>query len=338
MTDDSPTTAELRAHWPASARAELPRLIELMRAGVQTPEPNTSFTRRGEHPTLFDGSYDYHSCVLAHWALLVHARTSGDAELESWLMERLDEEVLAGERALLEERTRPPFTFPYEHAWLGMLLSELERREPRRTPQLRSFRAYVERTLLDALEEREFPEMPPEEEGGERRFVGHYRSWLFAYLLTQLAGPTDPERGARLTALYEAKIAPQRERIAAHESALDYDFLHLPALLALIDRTRGGSGDSALPDSTLPYSARPLPELPESVSLRNVHIVGRHLSRVWASGLLAHQGSEEARTDLAALLDALLERGELWSDDFTVVSHWVPQYVYFALWMASGHP
>ena len=128
---------------------------------------------------------------------------------------------------------------------------------------------------------------------------------------------------------------PLRARIAAHRSGHEYDFLHLPSLLAMIERTRPEGAEAPEPG---PYSARPLPELPESVDLRNVHVVGHQLSRVWASGLLAHHGDAQARADLNGLVDAVLARGDLWSDDFTVVSHWVPQYIYIALWMAAGAP
>ena len=35
---------------------------------------------------------------------------------------------------------------------------------------------------------------------------------------------------------------------------------------------------------------------------------------------------------------ALLERRDLWAEDFRSVTHWIPQYLWFALWLADGRP
>ena len=49
--------------------------------------------------SLFDGSYDWHSCIFAHWALLAQARRDGDSERAERILGRLPAEALAEEQA-----------------------------------------------------------------------------------------------------------------------------------------------------------------------------------------------------------------------------------------------
>ena len=322
-------------------KAVLPRLKELMRAGIETVEPNHSYLRRLDVESVFNGSFDLHSCILAHWALLVMARTEGDLELEAWLLERLNPEVLARERAHLAALDEEPWTFPYEHAWLAMLLSELSRRAEGEPPRpfdaelVRGFRLQIEERLLEALETRSFPENVPPPERGGTGFNGFYKSWQFAFLLLQWCEPVVPDAAERLEALRRDKLEPQREALAALTRGSEFDFLHVPALLPLIDRTAPpGAG---VPDRS-PYTAEPLQPLPEEVSLGTVHVVGVHLSRVWPSAVDAGAGDAAARGTFNTQMKRVLARGDLWSDDFTVVSHWVPQYLWIGIWLASGRP
>ena len=84
----SPSAGETKPD-PAMIRL---RLIELMRSGVDRRAPNFSAYPWGEEverESVFGGSWDWHSCVIAHWCLLVTARTESDVELEGWLAERL---------------------------------------------------------------------------------------------------------------------------------------------------------------------------------------------------------------------------------------------------------
>ena len=76
--ETTPDTRELRGE-----------LLRLMRAGIDVKEPNHGLFKDEEAGSLFDGSYDWHSCVIAHWCLLIAARTEADKELETWLMKRL---------------------------------------------------------------------------------------------------------------------------------------------------------------------------------------------------------------------------------------------------------
>jgi len=72
---------------------------------------------------LFGGSYDWHSCVHAHWALAGMARAHNDADLEDFLLQRLTPHSLA--RVADELSAAPEFELPYGQAWLLLLLCEL---------------------------------------------------------------------------------------------------------------------------------------------------------------------------------------------------------------------
>ena len=72
---------------------------------------------------MFGGSYDWHSCVHAHWALSSMARAHNDADLEDFLLQRLNPHSLA--RVADELSAAPEFELPYGQAWLLLLLCEL---------------------------------------------------------------------------------------------------------------------------------------------------------------------------------------------------------------------
>ena len=312
-------------------RAALPRMVELMREGISTREPNTSFARgpkAGDAPegTPFDGSYDFHSCVAAHWALLVHARTDGDDELAAWALARLDDATLDAHREWLAGLEEMPWLFPYEHAWLALLGGELAKHERPDSDgaSLRAFRLFLEERLLEHLETSDFPEdIPPRERGGTG-FNGFYKSWLWAYLLLSWSEPIGDGAAERLEVLYRQRIAPLREEIAAHDEVFGFDFLWVPSLLALIDE----DGE---------YDPGELPALPASVKISTVHVVGMELSRVWP-GAIASAANLAGRDALRDRYRQVLARGDLWSDDFAVVSHWVPQFLYLGFWLADGRP
>ena len=193
MMDVNPDSKELRAE-----------LLLLMRAGISVDAPNHGIFKNKEGGSLFDGSYDWHSCVIAHWCLLITARTETDEELESWLMERLDTESLRREVELIEQRKlKYSPTFPYDEAWFLMLLSE-RAKHPNPPALIGEWRAQFEERLLSALEARPFPER------GERGFSGAYDSWLNSYLLLLWSEPTSEGVRARLRARPRARRAAAR--------------------------------------------------------------------------------------------------------------------------------
>ena len=298
------------------------RMLELMRTGLDVHEPSTAFPARMERETIFDGSYDWHSCVIAHWALLVQARWDGDAVAAEWVLERLHLEDLSYESdTILLRGDRRVATWPYDEAWFLMLLSELEHHaeaESERLTGLRALRSLHESRLLEALKERSFPDYR-RDDGRPPIYSGHYSSWLWTYLLVRWSGPITERGGALLDELRESKLLPARREFTEQRpfEPHPYDFLWLPTLFELEEPGWNGA-----------YDPGALDDWPAEVSLRDVHILGRELSRVWP--LI---GTTPGNERVAALLD----REDLWAGDFTVVSHWVPQYLFLGRWFHLRH-
>ncbi|MCZ6597068.1 MAG: DUF2891 family protein [Planctomycetota bacterium] len=313
-------------------RALVPRLEELMRAGLEVTEPNASVMKRVVGDSLFTGSYDWHSNVFAHWALLVIARTGGDEELRAQLLEKLTPKALERERALVNQLdSDKQFTFPYDQGWLLLLLSEVERHHDPVPESVRAFRLEVEGRLIAWLEESDFPENDDPQLLGGRRFVGFYRSWLFAWYQVRLSEPVGPGAVERLAKLKAERIDPVREGVNAHVDSHSMDFLWLPAVGVLIDDLAGGG-------SGLKYNVGEIFDLPRVVKLNTVHVLGIEISRLWGLAIAARDGDEEARELFHRRYREILARPDLWEEDFRVVTHWVPQFLWFGIWLADGRP
>jgi len=312
---------------PVSLESVRPRLIALMREGIEVTQPNNAWFQRMERESVFDGSFDYHSCVIAHWALLVHARCQGDGELERFVLERLSPAQLKAEVKLLADRDRErQITYPYDEAWFGMLLSELARHGSSATEKLEQHRAVVEQRLLAWLEENPFPERVP-----GSNFCGFYRSWLFTYLLVQLAGPVAEDTPERLESLRLSRIEPARAAIGELQESHEWDFLWLPAILALVDRTAPcAEGDPP------PYDPGDPTPLPAEVAISTVHQLGVVLSRLWPSAWDGGRGDAQARERFELGMRSVLEREDLWAEDFATCSHWMPQYLWLGMWFGDG--
>ena len=311
--ETSPDTRELRDE-----------LLRLMRAGIDVKEPNHGLFKSEESGSLFDGSYDWHSCVIAHWCLLVAARTGANEELESWLANRLKLEDLRGEVELIKQRDlKRASTFPYDEAWFLMMLVELMKR-PDAPEELPQWRALIEDRLLSWLEESSLPR------SAARGFVGSYRSWLNTYLLVVWSRPDSEETRARLQALYDEKISPKREELAKLKTGSSYDFLWLPAINALLERS--------LKRASLSYDPGLPQDLPAKVIVATVHPLGVAISRSWPDAFDAGLGDEEARARYERHLAHFIAREDLWAGDFDACSHWLPQYLWIGLWLSDGRP
>ena len=315
------------------------QLVSLMRASIETPKPNASYFRRipgGGEP--FAGSYDWHSSVIAHWALLIHARVAKDDELEAWLLERLTLDALNGHARIMERRggvdggalKRTLIAFPYDEGWFHLMLAELSKR-----PSLEgivALRQQSENRLLDTLEKSPFPENVSYTPGkdSEDVFCGFYKSSLFLYLQLRWAGSSSKGNAERLAAWRKTQLDPNRSTIAAIEEVSDYDFLWLPAILALANQVDERKDSEA-------YVAPSFEQgWPERVTLMNVHILGKELTRVWP--FAASATLDEADGTYVKRLSSFLEREDLWAENFLCCSHWIPQFLFIGEWLRKGRP
>ncbi len=91
--------------------------------------PEDASTPRSLHPIFF-GSFDWHSCVHAHWMLARLLRlypALAEAEtIRSHFDQALTPPKVAGERAYLQRPGHAGFERPYGWAWLLKLAAELE--------------------------------------------------------------------------------------------------------------------------------------------------------------------------------------------------------------------
>jgi hypothetical protein len=272
----------------------------------------------------------------------------GDTALAAQIAERLSPAALEQERRLFRDpvgnggerggatatadvpratRARR-FFLPYADAWFLLVLAELQRVPGRDDEALRTLRAETEQSLLTWLAAN--AATPGSTEDVDLR--GDYRAWLFPLLALQLAGTSDASRSARLATLLREQLAPRRERFAAPRVQPRGDFLDVRALHALVERLDGACAAPLAFEVPLAFEA-----LPESVSLRDCHVLGRLLSATWP---LAVDGLHDprARAAFEARQVELLAREELWADDFVVVAHWIPQFLWLGLWLAQGRP
>ena len=249
---------------------------------------------------IFTGNYDWHSSVHAHWALLSMARLTSDEPLQQLILARLSPENLAAEHQFLAEDNE--FELPYGRAWLALLLRELEQ-HPHAYAALPQLRALIENQVVSWLER-----TPLE-------LCGSHQSWLFAFLLLQGCAPSAPIQ-ARLDDL-KSRIDAARPGIARARHS-DYDFLYLPAVLRVIDATQ-------VSDSTkYRHSTRPRWR---ALDASNCHTAGANVSRLWPR---AFEGK------FSRALEPIWKKREQWADDFYLVSHWVPQFIWLGLMLECG--
>lgn len=273
---------------------------------------------------LFRGSFDWHSAVHAHWALLSIARTRGDSGLEARLRKRFNAGAVQAERKFLNGDQS--FENPYGRAWLLMVLSELARRSWAPNT-LAAFRTETEDVVLQWLEMSAYPESST-----EPKFIATHNSWLFAYLLMVLSQPR-PDAVKRLGVLRKKKLEPQRAAVARAKHTPD-DFLYLPAVQAMIDRI-----DPATVGTPAAFPAGESPALPDPpLTFANAHSAGAALVRIWPHAIDSHAGDKKACARFQARMNEMFSRTDQWADAFDLVAHWVPQFMWMALWLEAGRP
>lgn len=300
------------------------QLAKVIEPGITNSKRDTRFPAgKG----LFAGSWDWHSCVHAHWALLAIARVCKDAKIERTLLARLTASNLSSERQWLAEKAQEKFELPYGRAWLLLMLDELDRRKLPTdvNAELAKLRKDNEDRVVEFLKTTTFPEAAP-------AFVATHDSWLFALLLLLLSRPQRAAVTREIPDLRKRAVA-QRAAIAKHK-VLDSDFLFLPAVLAMVDRV--GVGRPATPAQYALEPSLALQKAPLDDS--NAHSAGAAMVRLWPHAVLSHRGVATRRARVAARMAEMYARPDHWRDDFERVAHWVPQFMWMTEWLELGRP
>jgi len=278
-------------------------------------------------PLLFNGSWDYHSAVHGHWALLSMARVHAFTDIEKWLTNRLTDGALAKELDFLKKNTKGNGSeMPYGWAWLLMVLFELRRRGRKSTGFVKITRS-VEDEVLGFLQRSTLPEKK------NGAFIATHDSWLFAYLLVALSEPATEAVRDRLRALRKNKLEPARSKIGAVTPAKT-DFMDLAAVLALIDRVDPIYTGSP---ATLTLGTSPALDDPPLTSANN-HSAGTVLVQVWPHAVEARRGDKASCSRYHARMNEMFLRTDHWADSFRHVAHWIPQFMWMGMWLAAGRP
>ncbi len=74
------------------------------------------------------------------------------------------------------------------------------------------------------------------------------------------------------------------------------------------------------------------------MKLSTVHVLGVEITRLWPLAIAARGGDAGARALFHRRWREILAREDLWAENFKVVTHWVPQFLWFAIWLADGRP
>lgn len=116
--------------------AELSPFVEMARAAIHREYPVALIVSMSgpedlklprEHTPAFHGSYDWHSAVHGHWALVRAARLHPQAEWAAPALEAVGSTLTAAnlQRELSFLEKRPSFERPYGLAWLLQLAAEV---------------------------------------------------------------------------------------------------------------------------------------------------------------------------------------------------------------------
>lgn len=375
--ESRPFGAWSRALGPDVAAAA-PRLSRILRDGLVREKPfQVSWPSKSKDgrplSTAFRGSYDRHSNMAAHWAALTIARLEGDAGAIAEIVARFDGPTLENERFFVASTHARSAMRPYDQTWLALFLAELERHVVADDARaaIRAFRDECAARLLDYVEEQDFPptasagepEAPASRLGGSTRPAsrpesraasrprapragwtsGAYPSAVWALAVLELAPPPDPAARARVEALRRARLPVVAAHLRAEppenrfRGGHGYDFFHAPTLATLAERL-AGANDPAFAGPRVAYPPTAAEKLPAKITLPNCHRLGFELSKTWCAAFDAGTGDEAARAAVAARLADYLRRTDAWDGDFLTVSHWIPQFVFFPLWLAAGRP
>ena len=323
-----------------------PLLADSIWSGITAPTPlNHDSSDPDAAPHVFIGSYDYHSCIHAHWAFLSIARTVGDATRIASGLARLPESILTSEWAFMEPNptstsgSRWASVSSYRWGWFALLLSEISQHTGRNTLALQTLRGRVERKLCDWLLAQQ----------GNSTFIdtGWHWSWLFAFLLLQLSDPITPTVQSQMTLMYAGTVDNQRNNWHARAAA-GGEFMFLPCIVETVDllrrRTPPWLTAAMLTSPSSPFfiPAGTAAGGLGAAGLAPGHAVGERITHAWPVALLARTDPAMCRL-LNGFVTDWLAHPENWryrlptadpgqAARFTTNSHWTPQF----LWMAMS--
>lgn len=298
----------------ANFSEKIPELSAVIWKGIEQTSPHAGAIGGN---TLFNGSYDWHSCVHAHWALLSIARTTKNSELEKKLSSRIEASKLEEEFNYLQKNME--FEMPYGRVWFLLFLKELSLRSG--WEQANQYRKTIELQISNWLDQHPFPDG-----NSSQRFIATHQSWAFALLFLTLSDPVNEEVKLKLKN-FEQRLLKEKDNFIKNQIT-DRDFLFIPAVFALYQQKT--LGDYA-------YKIDDLYEIPTNITQANAHTPGAYVVRLWPHARQCALHSESPSCKLYDdRMQKLFKREDAWSKGFETVSHWVPQFMWMAYILRSG--
>lgn len=282
----------------------------------------------------FDGSYDFHSSVHAHWALLSLARVTNDETLKREMFGRLTADRLKAVAQALLHPPDPTKEENYGAFWFLILLRELEKHEtyPDKS-QLKALREQVETKLVSWLEKPSMPSYWANGEGYQSKYKDMYQrgdhfSWSHLFWLIKKSDPVSQDVKTRLSVLEKTRWPRVKRQLSTYKG-VDWDFVYNPAQVSLIEQF-GSEKPTVL------YSAPPPPAIPTEVKFDNVHRLGPDLIHNWALADDIANGNVTACLTFYQRLRDVANNEGVWKKNFLLASHWTPQFIWFGLINARG--
>lgn len=304
---------------------EVDHRIDLLKATIKqaitTTSPNAAMK---QYPYgsigVFSGNFDWHSSVHAHWALLNMARVMGDNDLRDFVLNRLTPDAIANTRQILNDPQNAEFEMPYGQAWLLLLLDEVSKTPQSGRSDFVQLKQETEARLTKYLVTADYPENPKSPTLAYRYNSAH-GSWLFAYWLVRKSHPSAAAQ-TTLDTLLTSKLEPGSALLPRYVTTI-YDFLYLPAILSMIEGTD--------------YPVTDDPGFQIKISPETSHTAGQAMVRIWPH---AFQSSKEAAScaRYQTRMTEMFSRPDQWQTDFLSVTHWVPQFMWMAMWLERGMP
>lgn len=296
-------------------RHRFPQLKEVMLKSIITTEPHCG--QATGQTGVFAGAFDWHSSVHAHWALHCLARLTDDRNLRYQLLGRLRPGYTEAEIRWLEDN--PHWEMPYGQAWWLLLSNELLARPGYMPmPHLQSLHKLVEQRLFNWLEENVHqPDI---------FYSRQHQSWLMIYFLLAIS-QSHRRLDDRLRDLYMDYIC-QAKHSLLQQGVDDADFVDLPSLLPMIDILLTGHAEREV--------NLEIPEF-KAVDWQTCHRAGWHAMHFWPLAMMSHISGGGTKAFFESQLENFFQHSEQWQDDFSV-SHWVPQFLWMAIWLSMGRP
>jgi hypothetical protein len=291
---------------------QLSELKKIILKSINTLHPD--FT-----PSGFKGSYDWHSDVHAHWALLSMARVTKDQHLEEKVLSKLSLEKIKNEYRFLTTPNWSEFEKPYGRAWFLLLLKELSLHEIGKEPEFEKIRTNLTNEMLNWLMQTPFPDFD-----NSGKINGQHNSWLMSLFLVDLA-TKDLPINAKIKDLVINYVVPNQQII--NQSQMDKnDFIYLPSLAYILNPNASKYTGSIL-------------NPPASGAAQACHQAGAIQVSLWAYADQCANYKDQNSCDLVLQTSQIFfNNHKLWKNNFDCVSHWVPQFQWMTYWLSQGRP